>query len=59
MPKSPEEPALPHEKEHPGSILTHPYTIYIGLTLLLFGVICLIGWAAWTNGWVPSRGNLQ
>ncbi len=45
-----------HEEEHRGSIWTHPYMIYIGLTLVLFVLLLVIGAIAWTQGWIPNRG---
>lgn len=44
------------EKEHSGSIWTHPYMIYIYLTVFLFLILVGVGYLAWTNGWIPNRG---
>jgi hypothetical protein len=34
----------------------NPYVLYIVLITLLFGLLMLIGWLAYQNGWIPSRG---
>jgi hypothetical protein len=44
------------QPEHEGSIWKHPYLIYILLTIVLFFILLGIGWLAWTQGWIPSRG---
>lgn len=43
------------EREHTGSIWTHPYMIYILLTAALFVLLVFLGWLALTNGWIPQR----
>lgn len=53
------QPKLSPEPEHVGSIWTHPYMLYIVLTILLFAVLIVAGWLAFTNGWIPSRGVSQ
>jgi hypothetical protein len=45
----------PREKEHTGSIWTHPYMIYIVLTVMLFLLLCGLGYLAWVNEWIPNR----
>lgn len=47
---------LQHEEEHQGSIWKHPYMIYVVLTMFLFLFLVLMGWLAWTQGWIPNRG---
>ncbi|MFZ9595325.1 MAG: hypothetical protein ACO3A2_04530 [Bdellovibrionia bacterium] len=44
------------EKEHTGSIWTHPYMIYVLLTLVLFLFLLFAGWLAWSEGWLPHPG---
>ncbi len=43
------------EPEHQGPLWTHPYMLYIVLTVVIFGGMLLIGWLALENGWIPSR----
>jgi hypothetical protein len=45
-----------HEPEHQGPIWKHPYMIYILLTLVLFAGLLFVGWLAYENDWIPSRG---
>ncbi len=45
-----------HEPEFKGSIWKHPYMVYIYLTAVLAICLGLIGYLAWTNGWIPNRG---
>ena len=54
--KPPTRPSV--EKEHEGSIWTHPYMIYILLTAVLFLVLVGLGYAAWVNHWIPNRGTV-
>jgi hypothetical protein len=56
---TPAPPASGREEEHSGSIWTHPYLAYILCTLVLFLLLLLIGWIAWTQGWVPNRGSIN
>lgn len=49
---------LKPEEEHTGSIWKHPYMIYVALTLILFVLLVVVGWLAWTNGWIPNRGTV-
>ena len=44
-----------HDSEFEGKKVNHPYVWYIGLTTGLFLFLVLMGWLAWTNGWVPQR----
>ena len=37
------------------SIWTHPYTLYIILTIVLFALLVLAGWIASVNDWIPNR----
>lgn len=53
-PKPSFRPAAP-EREHTGSIWTHPYLIYVALTMVLFGVLVLLAWLALSNDWIPTR----
>lgn len=43
------------ELEHTGPIWTHPYMIYIVGTTLLFLIVVLAGWWAWTHDIIPHR----
>jgi hypothetical protein len=43
------------EKEHTGSIWTHPYMVYIILTMILFGGLVFAGYLAIKNGWLPNQ----
>jgi len=49
-------PGHQREPEHQGSIWSHPYMVYIYLTLALFGFLIFMGWMALQNGWIPKRG---
>jgi len=49
-------PEKKHEEEHRGSILKHPYMIYIGLTILLFTFLIVMTLIASSQGWIPNRG---
>ena len=51
-----EKTPIKREVEHQGPIWTHPYLLYVILTLVLFGGLLLAGWLAYSNGWIPSRG---
>jgi hypothetical protein len=44
------------EPEHKGSIWTHPYLLYILLTVLLFGILCAVAYFCYQSDWIPSRG---
>jgi hypothetical protein len=44
------------EPEHQGSLWTHPYMVYIWLTLVLFLFLVFVGYLGYTNGWIPDRG---
>ncbi|MBC7692231.1 MAG: hypothetical protein H7222_10720 [Methylotenera sp.] len=44
------------EPEFKGPWWSHPYMLYIWLTVLLFGFLCFMAWFAWTHGWIPNRG---
>lgn len=50
-------PTLRPEEEHVGSIWKHPYMIYIVLTVVLFILLLVIAWIAYSGGWIPSRGS--
>jgi len=43
------------EPEHEGSLWTHPYAIYIILTVVLFVFLILMGYLALENDWIPRR----
>lgn len=43
------------EPEHKGSIWTHPYMIYIVLTVAIFGFLLFVGHLALENDWIPKR----
>ncbi|MBI2712316.1 MAG: hypothetical protein HYX41_05585 [Bdellovibrio sp.] len=45
------------EEEHTGSIWSHPYMVYIVLTVVLFVGLLIIGWFAYSGGWIPSRSS--
>ncbi|MGE0614764.1 MAG: hypothetical protein AB7P04_03915 [Bacteriovoracia bacterium] len=44
------------EPEHQGSIWTHPYMVYVLLTIVLFSVLLVVGYLALNNDWIPNRG---
>lgn len=48
-----------HETEAPftGSGLKNPYLVYLLLMTVLFGLLILAAYLAWTNGWIPNRGT--
>lgn len=50
------EQDLSPEPEHRGSMWTHPYVLYLILTLLLFLLLLLASWYVWSSGLVPNRG---
>lgn len=52
--QAPHSTARP-EREHTGSIWTHPYSLYIVLTAFIFIFVVIMGWLAWTAGWIPHR----
>lgn len=55
-PKQPEaRPGVKYEPEFTGSGWKNPYVIYIVLTMVLFGFLILMGYLAWTNGWITNR----
>lgn len=47
---------LTPEPDWKGSGWKHPYVIYIVLTIALFAFLIGMGWLAWTQGWIPTRG---
>ena len=51
-----QHPSQDREPEHAGSIWTHPYMVYIYLTVVIFGFLLGVGWMALENGWIPKRG---
>jgi len=56
------EPQSPPPKYEPQFTVPgwkNPYVIYIALTLLLFLFLVLLGYVAWTQGWIPSRGAVS
>jgi hypothetical protein len=44
-----------YEPEFTGPWWTHPYVVYIFLTVVLFGVLVLAGYLALKNNWLPVR----
>ncbi len=50
------KPGNQHEPEFTGSGWKNPYVIYVFATLLLFGFLVVMGYLAWTHGWIPNRG---
>lgn len=46
-----------NEPEFTGPGWKNPYVIYIVLTMLLFGFLVLMGYIAWTSGWIPNRST--
>lgn len=44
------------EPEHQGSIWTHPYMVYVVLTMVIFLFLVVLGALALKNGWLPNRG---
>ncbi len=52
---SPDKPPA-REPEHRGSIWTHPYMVYVILTMILFGFLCAMAFLALKNGLLPNRG---
>lgn len=48
---------LKTEPEFTGPAWKNPYVLYILLTLGLFLFLVLMGYLAWTNGWIPNRGS--
>ena len=55
MTTEPQRP-LEREPEHRGSLWTHPYMLYVLLTMVLFVVLLILGWLAVSNDWIPNRG---
>ena len=55
MSSAPETPRPAVEKEHTGSVWSHPYMIYIALTAALFAFLVILAYLAWTNDWIPKR----
>ncbi|MGK5085265.1 hypothetical protein WDW37_18415 [Bdellovibrionota bacterium FG-1] len=45
------------EPEWTGSMWKHPYMLYILLTVVRFAFLLVMGWLAWTQGWIPNRGT--
>ena len=52
----PNEPASPETKQGEGLGAKHPYLIYLGLVVVLFGFLIVMGYLALSNGWLPDRG---
>lgn len=52
----PNQPQGQKEKDFEGPAWKHPYVIYIGLVLFLFGFLLFMAWMAVENEWIPSRG---
>lgn len=46
---------LAPEPEWKGSKYSHPYLIYVVLTVVLFVFLVVMGGLAWTQGWIPNR----
>ena len=44
-----------YEPEHRGSPWTHPYILYVILTVGVFAFMGLMGWIALENDWIPKR----
>jgi hypothetical protein len=44
------------EPEHSGSIWTHPYMVYCILSGVLFILVTIVAWFAFSSGWIPNRG---
>lgn len=44
-----------YEPEHRGSPWTHPYILYVILTVGVLGFMALMGWVALENDWIPKR----
>ncbi len=55
MSSSPDSSRPTVEKEHVGSVWSHPYMIYIALTAGLFIFLIALGYVAWMNHWIPKR----
>ncbi len=49
-------PPVPETKKGEGLGAKHPYLIYLGLTVVLFGFLILMAYLALSNGWLPDRG---
>jgi len=47
-----------HEKEFEGPIWKHPYMVYIWLTMILFTVLLIVTWIAFSSGMIPNRGGV-
>lgn len=51
----------PHNErttQYKGPWWKHPYFVYMGLTVVLFGLLMFVGWLAWINDWIPQRGSI-
>ena len=46
---------LKKQEKQPGSVWTHPYILYVLLTIVLFSFILLMGWLALSNDWLSVR----
>ena len=49
----PPTPKDSREPEHQGSIWSHPYMLYIWITVIIFAVLLSAGYLAVTQGWIP------
>ncbi|MBU6374704.1 MAG: hypothetical protein KGQ59_01800 [Bdellovibrionales bacterium] len=43
------------EPEWSGPMWKHPFFLYVILTLGLFLFLLIMGWIAWSQGWIPQR----
>ena len=48
-------PERRYDPEFEGEKWKHPYVWYVVLVVALSGFLLLMGWLAWTNGWIPQR----
>jgi hypothetical protein len=46
--------SIKREPEHQGPIWTHPYVVYMVITVLLFLFVGFMGWLAKENDWIPK-----
>ncbi|MBL7717075.1 MAG: hypothetical protein JNL01_16540 [Bdellovibrionales bacterium] len=46
---------MSHEPEFRGPAWKHPYFLYIVLTLVIFGVMMIMGYLALDRGWVVRK----
>ncbi len=42
------------EPEYKGSVWTHPYMIYLYVTVVLFFFLIAMGYFAYQSGWLPN-----